>query len=145
MTTSEKVAFLKGLCEGMKLDTEKNEGKLFSVIIDILGDITADLEDLNENSLDLSEEIDELSDDLSVLEDIVYEDEDDDDDDDDSCSCCDDDGEPLFFEITCPACSNEITVDEDVLELGSIACPNCGEKLEFDLDFEDDEDEEDDD
>jgi hypothetical protein len=151
MTISEKVAYLKGLSEGMKLDTSSDQGKLFSVVIEILEDVAADLEDLNDNALDLGEEIDELSDDLAALEDIVYEDEEDeceDDDEEDSedddgcCCCCEDDAEPLFFEVKCPTCSNEISVDEDVLAQGTISCPNCGEKLEFDFD-EDDEDAED--
>ena len=144
MTTSEKVAYLKGLAEGMELGQDTKEGKLLNVIIDILEDMALDIEDLGENALDLSEEIDELSDDLAAVEDIVYEDEDDccccdeDDDDccDDDCCCCDD--EPLFFEVKCPACENEITIDEDVLDLGVIACPNCGADLEFDLDEDED-------
>lgn len=150
MTTSEKVAYLKGLAEGMDVDCGTKEGKLLNVIIDILGDMALDIEDLNENALDLSEEIDELSDDLAEVEDIVYDDDDeccccDDDDDcccdDDACCCCDE--EPVFFEVSCPACGNEITIDEDVLDLGCIDCPNCGEKLEFDLDsIEDVEDDE---
>ncbi|NLO46790.1 MAG: hypothetical protein GX111_00500, partial [Clostridiales bacterium] len=77
MTTSEKVAYLKGLIEGMKLDTSSDQGKLFTVIIEILEEMAADIEDLNENALDLGEEIDELSDDLTLLEDIIYDDEDD--------------------------------------------------------------------
>ena len=35
MTSSEKVAYLKGLMEGMELNTESGEGKLLSVIADI--------------------------------------------------------------------------------------------------------------
>lgn len=153
MTTSEKVAYLKGLAEGMEIDKETKEGKLLNVMIDILEDMALDIEDLGENSLDLAEEIDELSDDLAEIEDIVYDEDEDDcdccccDDDDDECDCCccDDDEEPLFFEVTCPACGNEITIDEDVLELGAIDCPNCGGKLEFDLDSIEDEEEEDED
>ena len=38
MTTSEKVAYLKGLAEGMEIDKETKEGKLLNVIIDILED-----------------------------------------------------------------------------------------------------------
>ena len=53
----------------------------------------------------------------------------------------DEDEEPLFFEVTCPACEKTITVDEDVLNLGAIQCPNCGEMMEFEFD-EDDEDDE---
>ena len=47
---------------------------------------------------------------------------------------------PFFYEVTCPACENTITIDEDVLNLGSIECPNCGETLEFEG-IEEDEDE----
>ena len=32
-----------------------------------------------------------------------------------------------------PSCEEEIYFDESVLEDGEIICPNCGDKLEFDL------------
>ena len=158
MNISEKAAYIKGLADGMKLDESTNEGKLLKNIIDLLGDFAHEIEDLNENAMDLAEEIDELSDDLADVEEILAAEEedcccdddddccccDDDDDcccDDDACCCCDE--EPVFFEVSCPACGNEITIDEDVLNLGGIDCPNCGEKLEFDLDsIEDVEDDE---
>ena len=38
MEIMEKVAYLKGLAEGMELDTEKKEGKLLAAIIDLLED-----------------------------------------------------------------------------------------------------------
>lgn len=146
MTISEKVAYLKGLAEGFGIDAGEKEGKLFSVIIDILEDMAMDIEDLEANSLDLAEEIDELSDDLADVEELIFGDDDEDDDDrccDDDC-CCNDD--TVFFEVTCPACENTITVDDDVLTLGAIECPNCGESLEFDLDsLEGDDDNGDDD
>ena len=144
MTTSEKVAYLKGLMEGMKLDKDSDEGKLFSVIADILAE---DIEDVESDLCDLSEDVDAISDDLSDVEDYLC------DEDDDYCGCCcddedededdedeDEDEEPMFFEVTCPSCNKTITIDEDVLNLGSIQCPNCGEMLEFDFD-ETDEDE----
>ena len=140
MTTSEKVAYLKGLMEGMKIDTESNEGKLFAVIADILADMVEDIEDVAGDLYDLGEDVDAISDDLSDVEDYLcgdddWDDEDYDDDEDEE------DEEPLFFEVTCPACDKTITVDEDVLNLGSIQCPNCGEMMEFEFD-EDDEAEE---
>ena len=126
MEISEKVAYLKGLAEGMGMDDSTNEGKLFRVIVDVLEDIALDLQDLNDNALDLAEEIDELSDDLAVLEEEIYE-------CDDDCCCCeeedDDEEDPVFYAVTCEACGNEITVDEDVLDLGSIDCPHCGELI----------------
>ena len=56
MTISEKVAYLKGLSEGLNLDTEKSkEGKLISVMIGILEELAMSVEDLEENSLALGE------------------------------------------------------------------------------------------
>ena len=143
MTTAEKVAYLKGLMEGMNIDKESNEGKLFSVIADILNDVALDIEDLENDVYDLGEDVDAISDDLSDVEDYLFEDDDDDDDYDDEDEDEDyDDEDPLFFEVTCPACEKTITVDEDVLNLGAIQCPSCGEMMEFEFD-EDDEEEDD--
>ncbi len=148
MTASEKVAYLKGLIEGMGIGEKSEQGKLFSVIADILEDLASDVADIEENTYDLAEEIDALSDDLADLEDVVYDCDDVGNDDGFRCSGCpagdEDEPEPIFFELTCPACDKTITVDEDVLNLGSIQCPNCGEMMEFDFD-EDDGDEQDDD
>ena len=38
MEITEKVAYLKGLAEGMDLDTDKKVGKLLAAIIDTLDD-----------------------------------------------------------------------------------------------------------
>ena len=143
MTVTEKVAYLKGLMEGMKLDTTTNEGKVLAAVVDILADLADDLKEVASDLFDLGEDVDAISDDLSDVEDYLCDeyydeyDEDDEYEDEDE----DDDEEPLFFEVTCPACEKTITIDEDVLNLGSIQCPNCGEMLEFEFD-EDDEDEE---
>ncbi|MGI6013991.1 MAG: CD1247 N-terminal domain-containing protein [Oscillospiraceae bacterium] len=154
MTIGEKVAYLKGLAEGMAFDPESKKGRMFSGILDVLSDIAADLEDLEDNNLDVWEEIDAINEDLDIIEDDFYGD--DEDDDEDPCMLCEgcedyeeseDDEDPVFYEVECPACENTITIDEDVLELGSIECPNCGSKLDFDLDsiedIEDEEEEED--
>ena len=75
MTISEKVAYLKGLAEGLDLDTEKSkEGKLISVMIGILEEVGLSLEDMEENALNLGEEIDALSDDTVEADDEDEED-----------------------------------------------------------------------
>ena len=139
MTISEKVAYLKGLAEGLNIDTEKSkEGKLISVMIGILEEIGMSIEDLEENAEALGEEIDAISDDLSDVEKAVFDDADEDDDD----CCCDDDD---FFEVDCPNCGETLMIDESVLEEGVIQCPGCKQK--FALDLSDDcccEDEDDD-
>jgi hypothetical protein len=68
MSIAEKVAYLKGLAEGMGISDETKEGKLFRVMIDVLDDIALELSDIQENAEDLGEEIDQLSDDLALLE-----------------------------------------------------------------------------
>ena len=74
MTISEKVAYLKGLAEGLNLDVDKSkEGKLISVMIGILEEIGLSIEDLEENALALGEEIDVLSDDLADVESVVFD------------------------------------------------------------------------
>ena len=138
MTISEKVAYLKGLAEGLNLDTEKSkEGKLISVMIGILEEVGLSLEDLDENTTALGEELDAVSDDLADVEEIVYG------DDEDECGCgCEDED---FFEVECPNCGEDLEIDESVLETGSVECPNCGATLEFDPeDLVEDEEEKDD-
>ena len=127
MTISEKVAYLKGLAEGLNLDTEKSkEGKLISVMIGILEEIGLSIEDLEENTQALGEEIDVLSDDLSDVEDVVFdEDEDEDGDDEDY----DDD----WFEVECPTCEEPLVIDDKALADGMIQCPNCHDKFALDL------------
>lgn len=122
MTISEKVAYLKGLAEGLELDTEKSkEGKLISVMIGILEEVAMSIEDLEENDLDLGEEIDVLSDDLADIEAIVYDEDEDFDDEED------------FFEVACPNCEETLVIDDEVLAEGVIECPNCQEKFSLDL------------
>ena len=126
MEIMEKVAYLKGLAEGLALDTETKEGKLIAAIIDVLDDMCAELAVMQEELYDVEDGLDAVSDDLSEVEEVLYEaleDEEEDDEDDDT----------EWFETTCPVCEEEILFDEDELEAGEILCPNCGEKLEFDL------------
>ena len=119
MTITEKVAYLKGLADGLAIDTEKSkEGKLISVMIDILEEMGMSIEDLEENATALGEELDAVADDLADVEEAVFGDE----DEDDEC-CCDEDED--FFEVECPNCEQPLVIDEDVLEAGVIECPNC--------------------
>lgn len=133
MTISEKVAYLKGLADGLNLDTETSkEGKLISAIIDILEEVGMSIEDLEETAEALGEELDAVSDDLADVEEYLLE-EDEDEEEEDGC-CCEDDDD--FFEVQCPNCEETLVIDPDVLEAGVIKCPNC--KEEFSLDLSDD-------
>ena len=140
MNITEKLAYIKGLAEGLSLDESKPEVKVINAIIDLLDDIAYDLTDMEELYDDLSEQVDEIDQDLAEVESELYDDEecdccdddDDYDDDDDDDYDFDDEDNP-FYEVTCGACGQKLNVSEDVLLEGEIECPNCGELLEFDF------------
>ena len=131
MGVSEKVAYLKGLMEGLKIDAESDSGKMFQAIIDVLDEVALEIEDLTDEVMEVGDGLDVVSDDLADIEEMVYDDEDEDDDED----------EPVYM-TTCPECEEEIYFDEDYLEDGVVVCPNCGAKLEFDAEDLNDEDSE---
>ena len=165
MTIVEKAAYLKGLCEGLGVDPDSREGKLWGALNELLSDMAHEIEDLQSGSLDFADTLDEFGDELSYLEELTCDLDRPEDMDDEFCSgdceSCeydcfsdeedegeedededeDEDGEPgydgVLYDVKCPVCGEEITFDEDTLELGSIECPSCGETLEFDLSGED--------
>ena len=148
MTISEKAAYLKGLMDGLKLDTEADEGKMISAIVELLGDMAKKVTDIEDTTIAISDELDEIEEDLDAIEDFIMDEEDDDyDDDDDFEDDYEDfdegfeygDEDSIIYEVEC-ACGKIINFDEDTLEEGSIICPDCGETLEFT--FEDVEEEE---
>ena len=143
MGISEKVAYLKGLMEGMNLSADSNEGKLFRAIVDVLDEIALEVEDLTDEVMELGDGLDVISADLSDVEDVVFDKDDyeelDDEDDEDE------DDEEECYATTCPECEEEIFFDDSVLEDGKVECPNCGATLEFDpADLVEDEEEKDD-
>ena len=133
MEIIEKVAYLKGLAEGMELDTEKKEGKLISAIIDLLEDIALEIEDLWDGEEELADGLDAVSDDLEDVEDLIFEDDEDEDDYDDEEDEEDFDEDEDCYATPCPTCEETNFFDETILEDGEVICPNCGEKLEFDM------------
>ena len=155
MTISEKAAYLKGLMDGLKLDTEKAEGQMISAIVDLLGDVTRRLTDVEETTIAISDELDEIEEDLDAIEDYILDEEDEDEDYEDDFDDDDDyydedededydegfdfgDEETTIYEVKC-ACGEIIDFDEETLEKGSMVCPNCGETLEFSLEDEEEE------
>ncbi len=134
MTVTEKVAYLKGLAEGLGIEEGSKEGKLLKAIMDVLADLALSVEDLEDYTAELTEQVDAIDEDLDALEGDFYEDEDCD------CDCdCDEDWDDEFYDVSCPNCDEEFSVDEETLLEGGIECPNCGEHLEFDIECDDDD------
>ncbi len=154
MTLSARVAYLKGLFDG--LDYDKKDSKMMSGILELLEDMAQSVEELEEENAALNEVVDVLMEtvfsgnnagaqpvasaeeteepdadsDEEVFEDSVEEDAVDEDVDM---------SDQTLYQVICPRCGEEIFVEEHDLEAGSIACPVCGEELEFDMAADDDD------
>ena len=130
----KKVAYLKGLAEGLALDENKPETKIINAMIDVLDELALTVSDLEDGMDLISEQLDAVDEDLDELEGFVYEELDGCDCDCDDCDCddCYDDEEE-YYDVECPSCGEVICVDRDILEEGSINCPQCNELLEFEV------------
>ncbi|MGN1031381.1 MAG: CD1247 N-terminal domain-containing protein [Butyricicoccaceae bacterium] len=140
MTLSERVAYLKGLFEG--LDYDKKDSRMMAGILDLMEDMAHTVEDLEEENAALNEVLDTLmetvyaGDDTQVAisqriaeQEVLPEEE--------AAVMGDEEeidmGEQALYQVVCPSCGEEIFVEEHDLEEGSIKCPACGEELEFDM------------
>lgn len=156
MALTDKVAYIKGLVEGMKLDQDEKTGKVFTEILNVLAEMAEKLSLVHDDCEELKQYVTEIDEDLEVLEDEVYGDDDcacdcgchgdcdcDDDcccDDDCDCDCdcdcdddccCDDDCDGCV--VTCPNCGVCLELEDDD-DPEHLVCPNC--KKEFSLDEE---------
>lgn len=130
----EKVAYLRGLAEGMKIEDNTNEGKMILKILDVLEELSSNFEDMSDELLESESRIDELEeyvDDLS---------------DDNRCNCAEDDDDDFFdelddedledldfYEIVCPHCKEKVYFDEDMIENDNLICPNCKEEIKIEI------------
>jgi len=147
MSIEKRVNYLKGLVKGLDLGHDTKEEKILHVMVEILEDMAAGLEEVVEDIATLDDDVSVLFEDMQELEEFffehgadalcpcpvppaplvpVYEEEDIPDDPEPALST-----EPQFFMAQCPVCDTEITIGEDVLGLGTIGCPSCGERLEL--------------
>ncbi len=145
MNVTEKSAYLKGLAEGLSLDPQKPETKIINALLDLVGDMSAKISELEKDIETLNDYVDELDEDLGYVEDYVYDDEYDLDeyDDDDFCECeacdgnCDEcdsadecygEDEDGFRCLMCPSCSEKIYFDES-MDPADMICPACGKAV----------------
>ncbi|MCQ1529817.1 CD1247 N-terminal domain-containing protein [Lutispora saccharofermentans] len=121
----ERVAYLRGLVEGLGIENSTKEGKVITNIIDVLSDFADAINELNESQEELDEYVEAIDEDLSNVEDELFDEDEDDYEDDDYG----------FIEVECPHCNEYVYLDEEVLDKGEeVLCPNCHEPIEIDMD-----------
>ncbi len=140
MKLTEKMSYLQGLIDGLDIDDSTKEGKALIQMTDVMQELVAYIEDLQNQVDELTELCDILDEDLGIVEEDLYDFDDCDcdcDECDGDCDCCDDDDydfddDDELYEVTCPTCGDTILLDESIIDEGSMNCPNCDELLEFD-------------
>ncbi len=129
---TDKISYLQGLAEGMKLNPEKDSHRLIQGMLDVLGDVGDTLDALVEAQGDIVERINVMDEDLSDLEDDFYGEEEYDPEEDSEEK---EEGEeevssdgPILYE--CPHCHTTVEIDPDSVDLSEESlCPACGKEL----------------
>lgn len=126
MTVTEKVAYLKGLMEGLDFQADTKEGKIIKLMADILEDLAEEVISVQDDIDDINEYLEAMDEDLTNVEDELFGECEDDD-----CCCChgdDDDEEEDCYEVTCPHCGNNICFEE-MPEDKTFPCPACSKDI----------------
>ncbi|MCL2486191.1 MAG: hypothetical protein FWE86_01145 [Oscillospiraceae bacterium] len=139
MNPIEKLAYLKGLVEGLGLDEGQKYTRVIYNLIELLEELVFSQAKLEGNVKDIQDQVDAVDEDLGEIEKDLYEDGSGHGDHSHSDKPKGKNGKngkngDLYYEVTCPTCGDTICLDDDIIGEGEIDCPNCGEKLEFDLD-----------
>ena len=130
-----KLGYLRGLAEGLGISDETKEGKIIRQIILLLDEIGGSIGELKDDYDELFSYVEAIDEDLTDLEDELFEEDDDDDDEDDYDDIYDDFDEiedyddDAGFTVECPECRQQVFIDEDVLEdeeSFEVLCPKCG-------------------
>jgi len=120
---TDRISYLQGLAEGMKLNTEKDSNRLILEILDVLGEVGDAFEALAESHGELSDYVESIDEDLADLEADLYDDENED-------LAEDGEGEYDSIEYECPHCGATVNIDPEDVDFDEDAkCPQCGGEL----------------
>ena len=119
----ERVAYLKGLMDGLGIDDNTNEGKILINLIDILDDMVDEIADLHDSRAELDEYVQTIDEDLSNVEDDLYGNMDYGEEDDYS-------DDTQYIEVQCPHCHETVYFAEDLFDVDDeLLCPNCNDTI----------------
>ena len=147
MTIVEKAAYLKGLTEGLGVEPDSRDGKLWGALTDLLSDMAHEIEDLQSGNLDLADAVDDIWEDLTMLEEMAdaYDVPDHSWDDEDGFFDDEDEEADNIYDLPFGGDADEeddenAEDDEDDEDeeaeiegvLYDATCPSCGEEITFD-------------
>ena len=122
---TDRISYLQGLAEGMKLNPDKDSHKLILGILAVLGEVGDSFEALAESHAELSDYVESIDEDLADLEADLY--------DEDNETLAGNDKDEDFegmIEYECPHCGATVEIDPDDVDFDEDAlCPQCGKEL----------------
>lgn len=104
----EKISYLRGLADGLDVKSDTKEGKLFNALLEVIEEMADSISDIVEEQDEMNEYLDLLDEDLTNVEEVLFDDIDEIEEDEDDYDYYDEDDYDFDFD------------DEDVE-----AC-NCG-------------------
>ncbi|MCR4877279.1 MAG: AraC family transcriptional regulator [Clostridiales bacterium] len=126
---TDKISYLQGLAEGMKLNPEKDSNRLILGILEVLGEMGESFDALAEAHGELSDYVESIDEDLADLEADLFDDE-----NEEEYAEGEEDGEDvelggsLLYE--CPHCRQTVELDPEEMDSEEEhLCPNCGKEL----------------
>lgn len=136
MSNAERASYIRGLMDGLELDPNAKETKLWNAVSELLNELCQSMDEMEEEVAGMADQLDEVDEDLGTLEAEFYG------IDEDDCGCGHEHGcghHHAEFEAICPNCGETIELTDDMLDSDGMVCPHCGETLEFDFDEDDDD------
>ena len=121
----EKVAYLHGLTQGLNVSEHSSDGKILINIIDVLDSFADEVQNVNVAQVELEDYVESIDEDLTDLEEQIYEEFDIAEDDDGYEEDFDDD----MVEVACPDCHELVTFESGILDDNDdieVTCPYCG-------------------
>ena len=127
---TDRISYLQGLAEGLKLNAEKDSNRLILEIINVLGEVGDSVEALTESHGQLGDYVESIDEDLADLEAEIFGNDEDEEDGDDGDSRGEGEAEegPILYE--CPHCHTTVEIDPEGVDFNEAApCPSCGKEL----------------
>ena len=106
-------------------------GKLIAKIIDVLEDVGFAVEDLEVEVEALADGMESMAEDLSDVETVIFDEED--EDENGFAAAASALTTTISSRSPAPAAARISSSMRDVLDIGEVTCPNCGDKFSLDL------------
>ncbi len=126
-----RVSQLANRVERIDLRERGREGQMMADMVEVLRELTLEVEEVSQNQIELEEYVEEIDTDLMSLEEEMYAG----DEEIESFDGGDDDQEIPYIELECPVCELESSYNEALFSQDGVqlTCPHCG-NIVFDAD-----------